>query len=406
MFNVPQSTSASGEMRVRRGRTGTLTKAIFLFIDRIMVVALGVVVIFNGITNYIFGEILAEGYALGVALVYLFTKIQIITRHVFQINSLMIFIIFSVSQILLAEVPIRLIFLYPYVFFILILMLPVYSENPRIETAFLAKVVVFFSCMSAAHAILQRLGFPIVLELEGELRATGLSRSSLNLTGCLFSALAVCIFTVKNGPKKFVALALIFSGLVAAGGRGGVICGVILLTLFYLSNRSNKSSILAAVFFLPVFVVVAGENFYRAFTAFDFAEDQSNLDRLNSYLQFFSAFDFFGAGVGTTSPAALRFVDATGFESLILNSIYELGAGFTLLFSVGIVVWFIRLPRRCRSNFYILSVSIAPMLFGQQLYGIPSAFVSLVLCLYCVLEDGKNIALRQRDTSIRSRSEV
>ena len=362
-----------------------------LFVDRMTLLVLGAVVIFNGVTNYIFGEIIAEGYALGVSLLYLTFRVKLKTSYVFQVLSLFAFIIISLINISMAENPIRLIFLYPYVFFILLLFLPIYRENSGLNANFLASVLILFACVSSGHAVLQRLGFPIVLQLETELRATGLSRSSLNLTGCLFSALAIVVLTMKESIKKYLSIGLIFCGLIAAGGRGGIICAVTLIILFYfISFINNRFSALALVIVLLAIALSAGENSLRAFTAFDFTNDESNLQRLDSYYEFFLLFKFFGEGVGSTSPAALRFVDALGFESLILNTIYELGVGFTLIFATGIVFWLVKMPRRCRSKVYILSISIFPMFVGQQLYGSPSAFCCLILCLYCVLAHDKD----------------
>jgi hypothetical protein len=138
---------------------------------------------------------------------------------------------------------------------------------------------------------------------------------------------------------------------------------------------------------------IAGDAFYKAFSAFNFSDDQSNLDRLDSYTQFFKQFEFLGGGVGSTSPAAMRFTDATGFESSFLNAIYELGAGFSIIFGVAILGWISGLPKLVRTKIYILGVAIFPMLIGQQLYGIPSAFASLTICLYAILSNRRMLIL-------------
>lgn len=256
---------------------------------------------------------------------------------------------------------------------------------------------VYFACVSSAYAIAQRLGFEFILPLEGELRASGLSRSSLNLTGCLFSALAVSVLTLQVGYKKIIIESIILSGLIAAGGRGGIICALLLMGLFYLKDLGkNKTTLLAVTIMLLTVAAVSGEYFYRALTAFDFSEDQSNLDRLESYYQFFQQFELAGGGVGSTSPAAGRFIEAIGFESLILNSIYELGVGFSLIFFVGILSWLTRLPKDTKWRTCILATAIFPMLIGQQLYGTPSAFASLMICLYCLLTYRSNFITRPR----------
>ncbi len=149
--------------------------------------------------------------------------------------------------------------------------------------------------------------------------------------------------------------------------------------------RKNKSIFFFTMFMMLAIGVVTGEYFSRVFTAFDFSEDQSSLDRYESYTLFFQQFEFWGGGVGSTSPAAGRFTNAIGFESLIINSIYGLGVGFSFIFCVGIISWLARLPKAIKSQTYILAMAILPILIGQQLYGIPSGFTSLMIYLFCLL---------------------
>lgn len=362
--------------------------------EKISSLILGGVVIFNGVLNYLLGEIQSEGICLGLALIYFTTKIKLKSRFFIQIAALTFFIAINIIQMLVAENQIRLLFLYPYLFYIAILLLPIYKEAAEINSDFLARVFVYFACISSAYAVAQRLGFEIVLPLEGELRATGLSRSSLNLTGCLFSALSICVLIVKDGYKKIIIQLILFGGLVAAGGRGGMICGLVLMGLYYLKSlKNNKTFLMALVFLMLLVALTAGEHFYRAFSAFDFSDDQSNIDRLDSYSQFFLQFDFWGGGVGSTSPAVMRFVDATGFESSMLNTIYELGVGFSLIFGLALFSWVYGLPNSVRTKICILGVAISPILIGQQLYGIPSAFVSLMFCVYAILSNRRAIIL-------------
>lgn len=363
-------------------------------VEKMFSLVLGGCVFFNGVLNYLLGEIQSEGICLGLALIYFTTKIKLKSRFFIQIGALAFFIAINVNQILVAENQIRLLFLYPYLFYTAILLLPIYKDAAEINSDFLARFFVYFACISSAYAVAQRLGFEIVLPLESELRATGLSRSSLNLTGCLFSALSICVLIVKDGYKKIIIQLILFGGLVAAGGRGGMICGLVLMGLYYLKSlKNNKTFLMALVFLMLLVALTAGEHFYRAFSAFDFSDDQSNIDRLESYSQFFLQFDFWGGGVGSTSPAVMRFVDATGFESSVLNTIYELGVGFSLIFGLALFSWVYSLPNSVRTRICILGVAISPILIGQQLYGIPSAFVSLMFCVYAILSNRRAIIL-------------
>lgn len=362
--------------------------------EKISSLVLGGVVIFNGVLNYLLGEIQSEGICLGLALIYFSSKIKLKSKFFIQIVALAFFIVINVNQMIAAENQIRLLFLYPYLFYITILLLPVYKETAEINGDFLARVFIYFACISSAYAVAQRMGFEIVLPLESELRATGLSRSSLNLTGCLFSALSICVLILKDGYKKIIIQLILFGGLVAAGGRGGMISGLVLIGLYYLKNlKNNKTLLLALIFLMLLVALTVGEHFYRAFSAFDFSDDQSNIDRLESYSQFFLQFDFWGGGVGSTSPAVMRFVDATGFESSALNTVYEFGVGFSLIFGLALISWIYCLPNSVRAKIGILGIAISPILIGQQLYGIPSAFVSLMFCVYAVLSNRRAVIL-------------
>lgn len=355
---------------------------------------LGIVVIFNGVTNYIFGEIPAEGMALGFSLVYLLSKIKLSTTFIAPLIFLVSFMLASVVKMIDSGSEIRLLFLYPYAFCLLIIFLPVYNDRVNVNCDFLAKVLMYFACVSAVYAVMQRLGLQTVLPLENPIRATGLSRSSLNLTGCLFAVLAISVLTVKESYKKSIICTLLFLGLVAAGGRGGMISAIVMLGLFYAKKILNKkSSFLMLIVLVSLLTLVLGEHLLRAFSAFDFWNDQSNLDRLGSYMEFFQNFKLFGAGVGSTSPAAGRFIDATGFESSFLNLIYELGLAFGLFCFAATANWFLKLSEQVRKKMIFLAVSIMPMTIGQQLYGIPSAFVSLALCVYIIISNRKSVVL-------------
>jgi hypothetical protein len=313
------------------------------------------------------------------------------TRFGLQLFGLMFFLLISIIQAFASGNQIRLIFVYPYLFFIAILLLPLYKEKIKVNSDFIAKIVIYFACVSSGYAVMQRLGFEIILPLESELRATGLSRSSLNLTGCLFSALAICVLSAKDNYKKIIIEFILFLGLVAAGGRGGMFCGLVLLGLFYF--KSNKILLATLGCLILLFAQIVEEHFYKVISAFNFSDDQSNLDRLDSYSQFFQQFEFLGGGVGSTSPAAMRFADATGFESSFLNTIYELGVGFSIVFGLAIWGWLAGLLKLTRNKICILGIAIIPILLGQQLYGIPSAFASLMICLFVILSNRKMLVL-------------
>lgn len=365
-----------------------------IFINKIADFFLAGIIVFNGILNFILGEIISEGLCISLFLIYLCSKIKTKIYFPLHLVLLIIFILISIAQAFNTENQIRLLFLYPYLFFMAIIMLPVYEKNSELDSNFIAKIFIYFAVISSLYAVSQRLGFSILLSVENEIRATGLSRSSLNLTGCLFSALAVCLLTARKNYKSLIFELIIFLGLVAAGGRGGMISAIILLVCIYLKDfKNNKKLSFFMVLSIIIIAIITGKHFQRAFSAFNFSDDQSNLERLDAYLLFFKQFQILGGGIGTTSPAVMRFASATGFESSLLNIIYELGIGFSIIFAAGIIAWFTKLQNTIRKNLLILAIAILPMFAGQQLYGIPSAFVSLILCTYIILSNRERLEL-------------
>jgi hypothetical protein len=356
----------------------------------VFIIILAGAIYFNGIGNYFFGEFISEGVALIITIVFLYTreisKFRISMFH-FVIISLLII---NLTQILLVGTWARLLFFYPYLILIIILSLSIYSDNS--DTTL--KICVYFACVSSIYAVTQRLGFDTFLTLENPIRATGLSRSSLNLTGCLFSILAACVLVAKDNFFKLFYVSLIFTGIVAAGGRGGMISAIILLIFYYIKHVSLvKVIITALVTMLLTFSLLGVESVLRAFTAFDFVNDRSNIQRFDSYLLFFDEFYFFGGGIGSTSPAALRFMEATGFESSFLNLIYELGVIFSILFLIFSLLWYLKLLPVTRKKMFIYMFSIAPLILGQQLYGIPSAFAALAISFYIILSNKRPVSL-------------
>ena len=134
-----------------------------------------------------------------------------------------------------------------------------------------------------------------------------------------------------------------------------------------------------------VFVcLMAGEYFLRAFSAFDFQKNVSNLERMEKYLLFNQYFNFWGSGVGTTSPGAGRFMgynNIVGFESSLLNIIREIGIIKFILISSCIMFYIFNGDKNKRKFLLIFIACSAPLYIGQQIYQIPSAFVCLIISI-------------------------
>ena len=354
------------------------------FIKKLGILFLVILVMANGIFNYIFGEIISEGLALSATLIFFISKIRFVFLRdlLFIYLAITAFIIINLILIIFSTEFIKALFLYPYFFFLLLSLTKIFKNNYYSNNFFLIDALIIFGVISSCHAILQRSGISILLSLESEIRATGLSRSSLNLTGCLLATFGLAMLVLKNSYYKLLICSVIFIGMLAAGGRGGIISCVILFLLLYYNKIKlfYFIIILISLFFLNYLPI--SDLLTRVFSVFNFVDDQSNLDRLNSYYPFFHEFSFIGNGVGTTSPAAGRFIIATGFESSILNTVYEIGIFFGILLAIAFFIWYKSLYATSRSLIFIFLLSLLPVIGGQQLYGIPSAFCALMLVLY------------------------
>jgi hypothetical protein len=303
------------------------------------------------------------------------------------------FIGISLVMIIYSNEWARGLFLYPYLFFLVLLIVPVYKKKCCLENSILIKIFVAFAFISSSYALAQRYGINTILPLENDLRATGLSRSSLNLTGCLLAIFGMGIFSIKDSYKKLAILSIIFLGILAAGGRGGIISAIVLVALAYFKNLKNVRILLSFLASGCLISLFAADWFLRSLGAFNFVSDQSNLDRVNSYLNFFDEFEFFGKGVGTTSPAAQRFLDATGFESSMLNIIYEIGIPFGILMMFSGFIWWRSLYGESKKLIFMFFLGLLPVIAGQQLFGIPSAFCALMLAVYVLTSHRKPISL-------------
>jgi hypothetical protein len=344
-------------------------------------------VITNGISNFLFGELISEGLAVGATLVFIVSKIKIGISRLRSIPAFILTIYIAYNLILIIsfdELP-KLLFLYIYLMFLGLLCMPIYSEKCFYDNKFLIKTLLVFGCASSCYALAQRFGFDTALPLEGPIRATGLSRSSLNLTGCMLMIFSMGIFVLRDGFKKSIFLFVIFLGILAAGGRGGIISALILVILAYFRKIKDIKYLISFFLISGLIFYFFEEWFIRGFLAFDFVNDQSNLDRMVIYRNFIDEFIFLGGGIGSTSPAASRFVNATGFESSFLNLLYELGVPFAFLFVFAFVIWWISINIKSQKIIFMFLLGISPVLLGQQLLGIPSAFCAFIISSYILI---------------------
>jgi hypothetical protein len=366
----------------------------YTFANKVFNILIVTALIFNGIFNYFFGEFVSEGLALLTTLFFLFSRLnfkvsiqRFIRPFIFVICSILIYNFIDIVE---NRVAYRILFFYQYILFVLILLLSVENDS---ENDFIVKIIVIFSCVSSIYALAQRLDFNTLLPLESATRATGLSRSSLNLSGCLLLIFSLSFIILCNNLKKWLVMTIIFIGILSAGGRGAIVGALVLLSLGTFAHWRNIKNKKYAALFIALFVSLFHNWLLRAHSAFDFFNDPSNIDRLNSYARFLDEFRFYGGGIGTSSPAVSRFGPATGFESFALNTIYELGIPFVILISMSFIFYFHSLKKPIKKNLFIFGAAISPIFFGQQMLGTPSIFCIMILVYYFIGCQNRKVSL-------------
>jgi hypothetical protein len=358
----------------------------FTFTNHLFSALFAATLIFNGIFNYLIGEIYSEGFALVSTLLFLLFHLNFknnIRRSVWPVLIVVsVVLIFNLITVTVDGLLYRIIFFYQYVFLFLILFL---TAKREVNTSSLIKILIIFSCISSIFAFAQRLGFDTLLPLENDIRATGLSRSSLNLSGILLLMFTLSFIVLLNDFKKWLIMLIIFIGLLSAGGRGAIVGAILLCCTALFTGRFNFKNITYITFLVVFLLTLFSDLLFRAFSAFDFVNDQSNIDRLGSYSDFLIEFNFFGGGIGTTSPALSRFGPATGFESFALNTLYELGIPFATLIFASFIIYFYDLEKQLKKNLFFFGIALGPIFFGQQMLGTPSVFCCMVLVYYFVV---------------------
>ena len=81
-----------------------------------------ILVPFNGITNALFGEIVSEAIILGIAGFYFLRSRRMRTKNIIFILVLFYVILENFVYLLIIEEPIRILFVFPYAFLILLLL--------------------------------------------------------------------------------------------------------------------------------------------------------------------------------------------------------------------------------------------------------------------------------------------
>lgn len=333
------------------------------------------------------GEYVAEGVPLIIGLlISLFFLIKVLNTNV-KVKYKPLFIVYffyfiyiiltTLSYIILeSHNPLRLLFMYQYfpVFTIILMLGNEHIFHINKQAIFIT--IGFFAAISAIYGILQFLGFEPGVPIDIN-RARGLSRSTLNYSSLMFLGFVAATLISKKSLSAIFSL-IIFAGVVASQGRGGIFATVIFFTIYTFFSNFKVGNILVFVatliaIFIAAFSFLPEENLQnfeilaeRLAVAFD-TNDPSNNQRLYSMTLFFDEFRIFGLGAGITGPAAERFQSGTGYESFILATIVQGGLfGLLMMFTIWSIIFF-RLSQLKIEIFAFLTGLFFMMLVQQTL---------------------------------------
>ena len=352
-------------------------------IEKSMIIVFAFLAYCTYVTQYyfLFGEVLSEGFPLLVGLVYLFIVVRPMCSFTYS-NIGKPIVVFSVIYLLWVFVATcvllfvgggegveRFIFVYQYL--PLLLLFTGLSPKRHIDHDAVFVIVAGFCALSAIIGILQvtvLYNFPPL----DEMRARGLSRSTLNYSSLMFLGF-VAAKQINNIKVSFVLSAVIFGGAFVSLSRGALM-SLLFFVLIYTYNRKLGKYFIVLIILFVVWLLSSSnfginnyfDNYLLSQRLLDYSfsdNDYGNVDRYNLYLSFFDQFTLLGHGFGSTGPAASRFGDVTGFESYILALIYQSGFGF--LFLTLSMLFFIVKHRKEKSVIAVIASYLVMMLFQQ-----------------------------------------
>ena len=350
------------------------------------------------------GEYIAEGVPLILGLIVTFFFLIKVMNAKFKIRFKTLFFMYLFYFLYITIItlifiiidnhnPYRLLFLYQYFpMFTVILMLG--NEHLfHIKRELILITIGFFATLSAVFGILQFLGFEPGVPIDIN-RARGLSRSTLNYSTLMFLGFVASNLISKKSLRIVFSL-IIFAGVLASQGRGGIFACVAFYMAYMLFSNFKVSNIIFSVLSIMVMIFLAYfylpednlKNFEilteRLLIAFD-ANDPSNSQRLYSMTKFFDEFRVVGLGAGITGPAAERFESGTGYESFLLATIVQ--GGIFGLFMM-IVLWstiFLRLSQ-VKIEIFAYLVGLIFMMMVSQTLETPSINIMVWLLLIVLI---------------------
>jgi hypothetical protein len=356
----------------------------------------------SGINAKLFNDFTAEGGAVSSAIIF-FLLLLICHKDQFNLDlsnllltiAIFIFCLMNIILLMSSGEFIRIVFLYQYILILLFFLVVNFKIN--INTRNAVDICLYIGLISVIISIYQRFDPNFIIPPEVPSRAKGLARSSLAFAAVNYSLLHLA-FIYKRNLQRFFYISIFFVGIMAANSRGMIISTLFFATLLLIKNRnkvshylSKKEGILKYIKAFSFLIMGFYSIFYmssiqRILSLFNL-RDHSNIERINAYLTFFERFNFFGSGVGSTSPAAKHFfINSTGFESTILNHLYEQGIFVFTILLLLIAFRISQLEEIIKNKVLFYSLPIMPILLFQQSYSSPSLFCFALLSFFLIVK--------------------
>jgi hypothetical protein len=376
--------------------------------DRVLIFVYVLAIVF-GYTTYLtqnfFGELIAEGLVVfftGIALlISCFLVRQRSTGRLFNLflfYTLFIFVVTLIHVVAADGMPGRLIFIYQYIYVLAFLYIyngkaGISSLYKAVNVEFLIKLIVVVGVVSSLFGIMQILSTSVWPPIDTSYRARGLSRSTLNYSALCFISFQAATVSKFNKRLKIFFMFMIFLGILSSFSRGAMLACFVSIILSYVllhNSRFSIISLICLIIFLITWQIYSHNSdtvlrySERFFSAFDIQTGPGNAQRIASMRDFLGPVLFFPGGLGSTGPAAGRFNNATGFESSILNFLYQGGLLAILFLPFLFFLFVVTLVRRKKWDLLTVIIPQAIVLSVQQVHENPSVnslfwiFLSLV----------------------------
>lgn len=300
----------------------------------------------------------------------------------------------------------KLIFLYQYIPFLIIASnFANINQNRLIKSISQEayKIICIFASISAVIGVLQFFNISDIVPIDIN-RARGLSRSTLNYSSLLFLAF-ICANQLNQGFIKKIFISIIYIGLLASQGRGGIFAATIYFFILYGTNI-KKIIIMLSIIFLFLCGLIYIDTAYiegfsnililkeRLINGLSMENDVGNSLRIITYSKIIDEFNIYGIGVGSTGPAAERIQPGTGYESFTLALIAQGGIVGLLIYALIGIIQCINYPHLSLKNLALI-LAFFFMMSTQQTFETPAvnimAWIVIILSFSANSKEIKNV---------------